>query len=484
MKSVLVNRRVQVAVGVFLTLIVFDNASTLLAQSERLRFTRFTVENGLAQNSVQSIFQDRDGFLWFGTSNGLCRYDGDQFTTYDHVRTQRSTLLLSEIGALTEDREGNLWFLVRDRLGGLKRRDQSREVFTYYDVPSGFIGADDSGMLWLEMENLPRGVLRFDPAQNKIIQRLPHPESLLQRRADVQLHTSHQDRDGAIWLGTNHGEILRLSRAADKNWRLDHYAHHPASWKGMLPSPALSIQTLSDGDEQLVWIGMDGGGLCRMRLRGQEVVDCEHFLHDPANPRSLSGNYVHALLIDKTGTLWVGTNGGGLCRLIWNHADQTEFIRYQNDAMNPASLSDNHVLSLYQDRSGMMWAGTNGGGVNKFDPAQIEFRHYRREPSHPAGLPNNRIWAFYKDRAGDLWIGADSSLIKVSRSTNHEPWTFTLSHCRRLCRPTSAAHKFALFGKIVTEHCGLAHSATASANLIGSRKNSPFIMPIQPCRLT
>ena len=420
MKPVLVNRPVQVALGVFLMLIVSDNASKLLAQSERLRFTRFTVENGLAQNSIQSIFQDRDGFLWFGTSNGLCRYDGERFTTYDRVRMTRSTALLGGIGPITEDREGNLWFLAKDRLRGLKRRDQAREIFIDYDISSGFICADDSGMLWLE--NLSQGVLRFDPVQNQILQHLPYPESLIPRRADLQLHAAHQDRHGAIWLGMLNGEILRLSQDAAKNWRLQHYAHHPASWKGRPPSPALSIGTWSDGDEQIVWTGLHGGGLCRMRLHKDRLIACEHFMHDAANPRSLSSDFVQAVLLDQTETLWVGTNSG-LCKLAWDKNGQAKFSRFQN-APGSHQLSDNDVRKIYQDRSGMIWVGTNSGGVNKFDPAQTVFRHERREPSNPASLPNNKIWTFYEDRAGVLWIGADSSLIRSKRMVNDEPGEF------------------------------------------------------------
>ena len=130
---------------------------------------------------------------------------------------------------------------------------------------------------------------------------------------------------------------------------------------------------------------------------------------------AVSGNFVQSLLLDKTGALWVGANGGGLCKLIWHEKSKAEFIRYQNNPANPASLSDNDVCALYQDRSGMIWVGTAGGSVNKFDPQQFELRHYRHDRSRPAGLPSNTIWTFYEDRAGVLWIGADSSLIKFAR---------------------------------------------------------------------
>jgi len=325
MKPVLVNRRVQVTVVVFLAFIVSDNASKLRAQNESIRFTRLTVEDGLSQNAVTCILQDRDGFMWFGTQHGLNKYDGHNLTTYYHEPADTFSLSGDQINVMYEDRQENLWFLTYRHLNELKRQDKSKGRFASYEIQGETICEDDSGLYWV---GLPYGFLHFDPRQNKIIQRLDYPE--------VFHVTSNmlQDRDGAIWFGTVSGDILQLARGNDGRWSFTNYRHHPATPSRLPPSPVVSIQFADDGAEKILWMGMNGGGLCRMRLANNRVVACEHFFHDPANPRSLSSNFVQSLLLDKTGTLWVGANGGGLCKLIWHEKSKAEFIRYQN---NPAA---------------------------------------------------------------------------------------------------------------------------------------------------
>jgi len=278
MKPVLVNRRVQVIVGVFLTLIVSNSAGTLQAQNESLRFTHLTVEDGLSQNTVQAILQDCDGFMWFGTQHGLNKYDGYNLTTYYHDPADTFSLSEDQIHVMYEDRQGSLWFLTYRQLYELQPQDRSAGRFTSYNIQGETICEDDSGLYWV---GLPYGFLHFDPRQNKIIQRLNYsPDFYVSSNV-------FQDRDSAIWFGTVSGDILQLSRGNDGRWSFTNYRHHPATPSRLPLCPVVSIQFADDGEEKVLWMGMNGGGLCRMRLANNRVVACEHFFHDPVNPRSL-----------------------------------------------------------------------------------------------------------------------------------------------------------------------------------------------------
>ena len=422
MKPVLVHCRAQIAFFAFFAITFFDSASTLRGQNESLRFTRLTVENGLSQNTVKCIVQDHDGFMWFGTQHGLNKYDGYNFTTFYHDPTNKYSLPNNDIGAMIEDHAGNLWFLANNTLCRLNREDKINEKFIRYDyvITGSAICEDDHGRLWL---GAGYNFSQFDSAGDKIVQQLTAPGASF-LSGDLPW-SFFKDHAGAIWFGMDDKGILRLFQNLQGLWQFTPFNHNPANKNHLPPSTVFSIQSLDDHHEKILWLGMHGGGLCRMRLLDDRVVDCEHFVHDPSNPSSLSSNFVHTVFVDKAGTLWVGTTGGGLCKLIWNERGKAEFIRYQNDPTDPASLSDDDVWSIYQDRTGMIWVGTNGGGINKFDPQQTGFRHYRQGSANLAGLPNNNVWAFYQDRAGALWIGADSTLLRFNQRLNNAQGNFT-----------------------------------------------------------
>ncbi|GAB4286764.1 MAG: hypothetical protein Fur0025_19550 [Oscillatoriaceae cyanobacterium] len=128
------------------------------------------------------------------------------------------------------------------------------------------------------------------------------------------------------------------------------------------------------------------------------------YKNDPADPDSLSDNWISSIYEDRTGKLWLGTQSGGL-----NQFDRNteQFIRYIKNPNQPNSLSDNRISAIYEDSTGTLWIGTNGGGLNKFDRDTEQFTRYLHDPNNPNSLSNDQITAIHADGSGVLWIGTN-----------------------------------------------------------------------------
>ncbi len=191
------------------------------------------------------------------------------------------------------------------------------------------------------------------------------------------------------------------------------------------------ITAIHQDRDGIVWIGTYGGGLDRLvpsassgqALREAEGSDPEketfaHYKHVPGDPHSLSSNIVLSIFQDREGVLWLGAIGGGVNKL---DAGRWNFAHYRNDPSNPNSLGDNMVRAFHQDREGVLWIGTMFGGLDRFDRETGSWRHYRHDPDDPGSLSNDFVSAVYRDRSDVLWIGTASGLDRFSSETE----TFT-----------------------------------------------------------
>lgn len=159
------------------------------------------------------------------------------------------------------------------------------------------------------------------------------------------------------------------------------------------------VTSITQDSLGFIWFGTWGG------LHRYDGYAFTTFAHDPADSTSLSANWVECLYVDREGTLWVGTYGGGLNRF----DSKTEaFTRYRHDADDPTSLSRDSVTVVLGDHRGPLWVGTQGGGLNRFDRETGTFTRYRYDPDDPTSLSNDQVRALYEDRQGTLWVGTNS----------------------------------------------------------------------------
>jgi PAS domain S-box-containing protein len=374
------------------------------------------LEHGLSSSTIHCVFQDTRGFLWFGTNNGLNKYDGYNFKTYRYQPENPHGLSENVVRTIIEDRAGDLW--IGTFGGGVNRFDPRTETFKYYlNIPgkpnsltnnSVFsILEDRAGVLWIG--TFAGGLDRFDPGTEtfKNYRDIPGDPTSLNGN-DVR--TIYEDRAGILWIGTLGGGLNKFS---PKTGTFTHYMADPTNPNSLSNNFVLTI--LEDQDHAgILWIGTSGGGLNKFDTKTGTFT---HFPADPGNPKSLSSNDIRKIYSDQTGVLWVGT-ASGLNRF---DRKKKKFIRYLPDPTDTSSLSANIIRSIYEDRSGVLWIGTEFGGLNKFNSKRKKFNHYHHVANDPNSLSNNTVTAIYQDRSGVFWIGTYGGLNKWDRKNE----TFT-----------------------------------------------------------
>jgi serine phosphatase RsbU (regulator of sigma subunit)/streptogramin lyase len=214
-----------------------------------------------------------------------------------------------------------------------------------------------------------------------------------------------EDHDGALWVATDGGGLVRIDRKAG----LTVYRHDPAEPRSLSTD---RVWSLFEDRSKVLWAGTYGGGLNALDLGRKEFL---HVRHDPRNPASLGQDIVWSFHEDPDGTLWVGTDSGGLQR--WDRRANA-FRGYRHDPSNPASLSHDTVRAVLGDSAGSLWVATNGGGLDRFDRATGRFEHHRHDPRDPGSLAHDELRAVYEDRSGTLWIGTfGGGLDRLDRET-------------------------------------------------------------------
>ena len=406
--KVLDKPRLLLQAGILLFLF-FPLPSTQAAQGPTLRFSHLTVEkDGLSNDIVNCLVQDHHGFLWFGTLDGLNRYDGYAMTTYHHWRSDPFSLVSATITTLYEDRSRTLWI---GTAAGLQRFDPTTEQFLSYPM----FGRDDisalyedaTGMLWIGTTG--SGLFKYDLMTERIVHYQPDPEDPDSLRNDV-ITCICEDHSGRLWIGTQQGLHL-LDRVSE---RFVHYHHDPENPHSLSHN---RVQAMYEDRSGTLWVGTgqdyeaEVGGLNRFE---EATGQFTHYRHNPEDNNSLSHGHVTSIYEDRTGTLWIGTEDG---LNIFDRATGN-FKRYQHDPLNPYSLSDNHIRTIYEDRSGILWFGTVNGGVNAYARHKEKFALYQHDPGDPNSLSGKEVGAICKDRSGMLWVGIPGSgLDRLDRST-------------------------------------------------------------------
>jgi signal transduction histidine kinase/ligand-binding sensor domain-containing protein len=361
-----------------------------------LRFYSFGHEEGLSQNTVYAILQDRQDFMWFGTEGGLNKFDGYQFTVYKHNPDDPTTISDNFVRAIHEDKSGDLWVGTRR---GLDRFDRRTGIFVHYTYTpdaqsSGFAGVlaiyeDSNGNLWAGTEG--EGLLRLDPERNSIQTYLHNPRNPASL-ANNTVRVIFEDSGGALWFGTDDG----LDRLDPDTGIFHHYKRDPRNPSSLNGSKVQAIYEDSHGS---LWVGTDGGGLDQLEPETETFI---HYKHGPRNPLTLSSNTVTSILEDSTGRLFIGTGGGGLSHLDQSHG---RFFHYRHHPDREDSLCSDLVQAIYEDRSGGIWIGTAGGGLCKSNQTVGKFPLYRNDPRRTSTLNDNYIWAVAEDSQGYFWVG-------------------------------------------------------------------------------
>ena len=352
-----------------------------------LKFSHLTTKNGLAQDNVLAILQDRRGFMWFGTGQGLNRYDGNSFVVYKNDPKDPGSLSHNFIRTLFEDDRGYLWVAAYP---GINRFDPRTERTTRYlhdpKNPKSFSGdslasvtADSRGHLWFA--TLDSGLDRFDPATETFTNYLN--DSAGQFVGWVRRVI--EDKRGEIWFVGDRGLF------------------HVNVQTGQVTGPApiitgLAVYDVYEDSHDDFWLLASSPTVGLLKYNRQTKRFTEYPLG--AGATLVEGS---TLLADGPNGFWVPSSLG----LSYFDRRTERFVRlFQHARTDPDSLSDNSVTSIYRDRSGLLWVGTANGGVNILDLQQRQFSHYTHRPAEPDSLSPGKVSALHEDSDGVLWVGS------------------------------------------------------------------------------
>ncbi|MFD3003317.1 two-component regulator propeller domain-containing protein [Pontibacter toksunensis] len=425
------------------------------AQTENFGFERLTIEQGLSEDYIMCMMEDRKGHLWFGTGNGLDKYDGYRFRHYRFDPADTSSLPKNQVISLWEDSGGIIWVGTTE---STCRFDPLTEKFTRLERnpgnPHAFkfaqsFNEDTEGNLWVggsfsgELRQIDRKTGRFSAVDYADMLK---PDVDSGEEAVFSLVILAKDRAGTLWVGSTYG-LHRLNltpRGADEpaDVSFTHYRHDPNDPGSLSHNGVTDIFEDSKG---VLWVVTLAGGLNAFDRKtgtftrflpvsgkpleiagevrsgitedaaGNLWVGSSHglyradperktffpFLHDPGDIRSISADNIYAVLRDKAGILWVATPEGV------NKLDphRKPFRLFRHEPLNPGSLSYNRISAICEDREGVVWVGTAGGGLNALDKGTGAFTRYRHNPKDAGTLRNDVVSALLEDRDGNLWIG-------------------------------------------------------------------------------
>ena len=375
-----------------------QSSGQALRQSSGQAWTTFTAVDELASGKVLSVLQDGEGHFWFGTSAGVTRYDGQDVTTF----TPTDGLAGVKVRSIFQDGRGYLWF---GTPAGVSRYDG--QGFTTFTAADGLasqdvwsIFQDRGGHLWF---GTSAGVSRYD---GKVFTTFTTADGLAGR----DVWSIFEDREGRLWFGTPSG-VSRYDGKVFTTFTVT---------DGLANNVVRSI--LQDGEGNL-WFGTNGDGVSR--------YDGETWITFTTQD-GLADNVVNAILRDREGHLWFGTNGG-VSRYdpLRQSSGQASTSSGQGGkgftTFTPADgLTSNRVWSMLQDREGHLWFGTWGAGVTQYDPSvrSGEAGRIFQTLTFRDGLAENNVYSILEDREGYIWIGTDKGVTRYRSQAPSAPPVF------------------------------------------------------------
>ncbi len=387
MKGKLINY-ILVIIGMLYT--VFGNAQN------HISFKHITTSDGLSQSDINAIYQDKQGFMWFGTHDGLNKYDGYKFTVYNPSTNKPSKISSNLVSSIVGDDKGNLW--VGTTGSGLNFYNSATGKFTSYtndeEKATSLIGnhvttlyRDSKNRLWIGVRD---GLDMVDLNS-------PHDKVEFQHFSSEQdpfiigwdgssIYTIYEDKNGQILVGGATG-LFKLKK--DSNGR--DYFGNVSSTLGL---PDCIVKSITEDNLGRLIIATNMGLFCQVKGKGRELV-------------KIDDTNFNCLLVDNNNRIWAGSNEGLFYFENTSLDKKPKFIKlFTYDSRDVGSISKNIIKSLYLDKTGIIWIGTNGGGVNTFDPGKKLFLNVRNTPD-PQSLSYDKIRAMYEDSNGTVWVGTE-----------------------------------------------------------------------------
>ncbi len=422
-------------------------STTLLAQTDEVTFNHYTVNSGISQSSISCILQDSEGYIWFGSQNGLNKFNGYSFERYYHNPLDSTTLSHGWIYTITEDGDGNIWVGSR---GGLNKFDKKKAIFerigsskdmknalfsdlvygiTYHDgsifvntppalnilniktkqivqyknsldiekrtgsFEKGFpILIDKKENVWISS---PKGLSKFNLVTKKFRNYYHYPDDV-SSLPDDYINAIYEDKQGEVWIGTQNG-FCRYDQMTGKFIRFEN---------ALKNSSVLSILQDKKGN---FWFGTSGGGLNFVKLDNEKkvVLSMENYSNDINDDRTIINDMVSCLYEDQSHIIWVGSFTG------LNTLDRKpkKFKLYAKTKSNHSiDLLDNLIASIYKDKNDILWIGNWGKGLNLYDRKTGHVTHYSPSLTGKHNIVNGYVHVIFRDPDNNMWIATRNGI--------------------------------------------------------------------------
>ncbi len=369
-----------------------------------------TNPNSLANDSLRTILVDKSGILWLATESGLDKYDPntEKFIHYQHDKY--NGLSHNLVTSIYEDSKGKLW--IGTLGGGLNQFDRSNDKFTHYQEESNNphslsnntifgIHEDITGILWITTDN---GINKYDPRYDRFTT-YKHESSQKNSLNNNLVSSIFEDKD-ILWIGTKGGGLNRLDRTTSSFTNYQHNNKNPDSINNNL------VMAIHPDNNGKLWIATEGGGLNHFDPKTETFI---HYKHDPNDSNSLNYDVIWDIDLDANGNVWIASIGGGLDKL--DPIKQT-VEHYEHDKNNPNSIVTDWLSVVKVASSGIVWIGADDSGLSSFNPIKQTFTNYTPNDD-PNSLSSAVISTIFEDKMGTIWIGTNDGLNKFNKSANN-----------------------------------------------------------------
>lgn len=426
-------------------------------EHKNLKFKHFSLTEGLSQSSVLCILQDNKGFFWFGTRDGLNKYDGHDFKIYRYNSQDPQSISNSFIKSSLEDEHGNLWV---STMNGLNKYIPDEDRFERYKMANNDYGISNheiwsiasagNGYLWLGTNY---GLEKFNTQNGQSIRFIALKESV-NTISNNQIRTLFNSQDGNLWIcntgnidvynpKTNQFKHYKYPRSASKEKNLNYMPvlYEDAShnlWLGYknglflfnknrneFEPYKIKSHSISEITEEVrsihqdhlgdLWIGTYAG-LYILKSNNSAIY---HYTHDENDPNSLSQNSIYKIFEDSKGDIWIGTYAGGI-----NYYDRSfDVFKHFSAGNNNSKLNYKVVSSIIEDPEQNLWIGTEGGGINVYNKKTGLFTYYKHSDMKPNSLSADNVKSMIRTRNGHYWIGTHDGGLNFLNPENH-PFKF------------------------------------------------------------
>lgn len=379
----------------------------VLSQGEHYNFSKLNTYNGLSHNQVNAVLKDHDGFLWFGTTYGLNRYDGYSCKIFRKDHNDSTSLKANNVVGFYELPNRKMWV---STMGGACIYDPDTEKFDTNDnrylaalgLPAGTVSnivKGKDGRYWFLYED--KGLYLYS-ARDKSVKPFNQLESA---PAAEKITAIKETNDGKLWLVRRSGFLQQYDIQLGKIIFSSNAVQKQHKGEG-----AFNVFVDTDGD---IWCWTYNNGLFFLHPGDSSAM----LMNKNSFPVKLKSELVSQVVQDNNGLIWVGTDHGGVTLIDKKNGFKTTFLL--NNPNDPKSISQNSILSIYKDNQGLIWLGTYKQGVNYYNSNVVQFPYFHHHDADPTSLQFDDVNRFVEDKSGNIWIGTNGGgLIYFDRKNN------------------------------------------------------------------